>query len=301
LGDFFAGPNAGNLAMTGQYNTADGYNTLSVNTTGGYNLAAGAQALFNNLTGNFNTAVGDDAMKLNLIGGTDVAVGYQALEDATNLNYSTAVGYQALKNSVAIVNFDGEHYIYSPADYNTAIGYQTLLSNTGGSDNIAMGYKAGSAITGSDNIDIGNTGNSGDDNIIRIGTLQTATYLVGTVYANGFALTSDRNAKENFKPIDPRTVLAKVAALPVTEWNYKTEDKDSQHIGPMAQDFQAAFQLSADDKHISVVDEGGVALAAIQGLDQKVEEKDVRIQSQAAEIAELKARLDRLEQAISGN
>jgi len=59
----------------------------------------------------------------------------------------------------------------------------------------------------------------------------------------------------------------------------------------MAQDFQAAFQLSSDDKHISVVDEGGVALAAIQGLNEKLE-------AQRAENAELKARLTRLEQLL---
>ena len=59
----------------------------------------------------------------------------------------------------------------------------------------------------------------------------------------------------------------------------------------MAQDFQAAFRLSPDDKHISVVDEGGVALAAIQGLNQKLDEKD-------AQIAELEKRLDKLEQLL---
>ena len=87
-------------------------------------------------------------------------------------------------------------------------------------------------------------------------------------------------------------MLAKVAALPITEWNYKNNDAGIHHIGPMAQDFQAAFQLSADDRHISVVDEGGVALAAIQGLNQKVEQKE-------AEITQLKARLEKLEQVIS--
>ncbi len=71
-------------------------------------------------------------------------------------------------------------------------------------------------------------------------------------------------------------MLAKVTALPVTEWNYKSDRKDVQHLGPMAQDFQAAFGLDgADDKHISVVDEGGVALAAIQGLNLKLEEQRV--------------------------
>jgi hypothetical protein len=114
----------------------------------------------------------------------------------------------------------------------------------------------------------------------------------GTVTANGVLLTSDRNAKENFKPLSGREVLAKVAALPVTEWNYKSDDSTQKHIGPMAQDFQAAFQLSADDKHISVVDEGGVALAAIQGLNQKLEQKET-------EIIELKARLDKLEKRLA--
>jgi peptidoglycan hydrolase CwlO-like protein len=35
------------------------------------------------------------------------------------------------------------------------------------------------------------------------------------------------------------------------------------------------------------VDEGGVALAAIQGLNQKLQEKDAKIQQQAKEIAQL--------------
>ncbi len=56
--------------------------------------------------------------------------------------------------------------------------------------------------------------------------------------------------------------------------------------------FQAAFQLGTDDKHISVVDGEGVALAAIQGLNQKVEEqlkaKDAEIQDLKQSVAELK-------------
>lgn len=115
----------------------------------------------------------------------------------------------------------------------------------------------------------------------------------GTVYSKGVALTSDRHAKEHFAAISPAEVLDKVAALPISEWNYKTDPPDQKHIGPMAQDFQAAFGLNGnDDKHISVVDEGGVALAAIQGLNQKLQEKD-------AEILDLKTRLDKLEQLLS--
>ncbi|MGP8240133.1 MAG: tail fiber domain-containing protein [Limisphaerales bacterium] len=95
----------------------------------------------------------------------------------------------------------------------------------------------------------------------------------GTVFSRGIALTSDRNLKENFTTLDGQAVLAKVAALPVSGWHYKSDNQGVLHIGPMAQDFHAAFGLNGtDDKHISVVDEGGVALAAIQGLNQKVEE-----------------------------
>lgn len=125
----------------------------------------------------------------------------------------------------------------------------------------------------------------------------------GTVKSKGVVLTSDRGAKENFAPLDTRTVLAKVISLPVTEWNYKDDAADQKHIGPVAQDFHAAFGLNgADDKRISVVDEGGVALAAIQGLNEKVEgrsqEEKNQIESLKAENAELKARLEKLEQFV---
>jgi len=166
-----------------------------------------------------------------------------------------------------------------------------------------LGYLAGYYITGTNNIDIGNYGESGETGIIRLGdpNFQTTTYLAGNVYATSFNPTSDRNAKENFQPVDNQAVLAKVASLPVTQWNFKTESRDVQHIGPMAQDFQAAFQLSADDKHISVVDEGGVALAAIQGLNQKLDEKDAEIQElreKAAKVNSLEKRLNALEQLV---
>jgi hypothetical protein len=99
------------------------------------------------------------------------------------------------------------------------------------------------------------------------------------MYAAGFNILSDRNAKANFADVDLQAVLDRVSSLPVTEWSYKKDSKDVRHIGPMAQDFQAAFQLSSDDKHISVVDEGGVALAAIQGLNEKLKEKDAQVEA----------------------
>jgi hypothetical protein len=120
----------------------------------------------------------------------------------------------------------------------------------------------------------------------------------GGLAVNGtFVSSSDRNAKEHFESVDTREVLEKVAALPLTKWNYKS-DESSRHLGPMAQDFYAAFNVGPDDKHITTVDEGGVALAAIQGLNEKVEAGKARVQKLEAENEELRARLERLEALV---
>ena len=113
---------------------------------------------------------------------------------------------------------------------------------------------------------------------------------LGIMSAPAFNQTSDRNAKENFAPVDARVVLERVVGLPISNWNFKT-DRATRHIGPMAQDFHAAFMLGTDDKHIATVDEGGVALAAIQGLHSIVREK-------VTEIADLKKRLETLERIV---
>jgi len=108
----------------------------------------------------------------------------------------------------------------------------------------------------------------------------TAAYLPpgGT----SFAALSDSNSKTDFRQIEPREILSKVAALPVTAWHYK-HDPQRLYIGPMAQDFHAAFGLGYDDKSISTLDSDGVMYAAIQGLVEELKERD-------KEIAELKTK-----------
>ena len=297
----------GNAALysnrNGSYNTADGFEALFSNTSGSRNTANGNGALFSNTNGDNNTANGFEALFSNTSGWDNTANGFEALSSNTSGSYNTASGLSALfsntSGSYNTANGGSALHLNMSGNYNTANGYSALYDNTSGSYNIALGFQAGYYITtGSSNIDIGNPGAGTDTNIIRIGTSQKATYLVGTVYANGVALTSDRNAKENFTAVNAREVLAKVASLPVTEWNYKTDTKDVQHIGPMAQDFQAAFQLGTDDKHISVVDEGGVALAAIQGLNQKLNEKDAEIQTLKQQNDSLAERLNKLQATV---
>ena len=101
--------------------------------------------------------------------------------------------------------------------------------------------------------------------------------------------SSDRSLKDNITPIDSRSVLERVAQLPITQWKMKAERSGAKHIGPMAQDFYAAFGLGDDDRYIAMGDGEGVALAAIQALYKVVQEKDEQIQ-------QLQQRLERLEE-----
>jgi hypothetical protein len=82
--------------------------------------------------------------------------------------------------------------------------------------------------------------------------------------------SSDSAKKTGFQDVDGDEILAKLAAMPVRTWNYRSEDSSVRHIGPTAQDFRAAFALGDGDKAIATVDADGVSLAAIQALLRRV-------------------------------
>ena len=101
---------------------------------------------------------------------------------------------------------------------------------------------------------------------------------------------SDRNAKRDFEPVDPAALLARLATLEIAEWSYQTEG-DVRHIGPTSQDFHAAFGIGSDDRHITLSDLGGVALAAIQALRDQLDDRDRQIRALEARLAALEERL----------
>ncbi|HAV61163.1 MAG TPA: hypothetical protein DCY13_02220 [Verrucomicrobiales bacterium] len=122
------------------------------------------------------------------------------------------------------------------------------------------------------------------------------TTSTGALLSEGGTWTdfSDRNGKENFAPTDSREVLSKLLGLPVTTWNYKAEGPRYRHMGPVAQDFYAAFGIGIDDKHLAALDANGVALAAIQGLNRKLEEQ---LAARDRTIDALLQRIDNLERS----
>lgn len=110
---------------------------------------------------------------------------------------------------------------------------------------------------------------------------------------------SDRNSKHNIVEVDPDTVLAKVANLPIAEWTYKTDETQARHLGPMAQDFAATFGLGPDNTHIAPGDMAGVSLAAVQALHKQVSAKDAELEALRRQNDELARRLAELEARIS--
>ena len=103
-----------------------------------------------------------------------------------------------------------------------------------------------------------------------------------------WACSSSRETKTDFTTMNPVDVLTRVAGLPMTKWRYRTEASGARHVGPMAEDFHAAFGLGDSTKTINVMDASGIALTAIQGLHQLVKDKDRENDALRGEIELLK-------------
>ncbi len=110
---------------------------------------------------------------------------------------------------------------------------------------------------------------------------------------------SSREAKTGFENLDGQDVLERLANLPVTVWSYKHDGDGIRHVGPMAEDFFAAFNVGTDAHHIAPSDKAGVALVAIQGLRQMVQQRDQKIEELAREKEDLEHRVAALEELVA--
>jgi hypothetical protein len=180
-----------------------------------------------------------------------VAIGYRVTADA---DYAVAIGHRASVNGR-----DGAFVI---ADASTTDSLEASANNQF-SSRYAGGY--------------------------RLYTNATKTTGVGlNAGGSSWNVISDRDRKENFLALDGEDVLLRLRGVPVTRWQYRDEaDRATWHVGPMAQDWHAAFALSGDPLTINMSDFDGVNLAAVQALERRTAE-------QAAEIGALRAEVERL-------
>ena len=305
----------------GNFNVAGG--TGSTIGGGGWNGSAesGNQALgtASTIGGGYGNLISADGGSGTIGGGTQNQISALA---GTNLNLATIGG--GLNNKVTL----GGGTV-GGGNTNTASGFDATVGGgngnsasgaaatvPGGNSNLAQGnlsfaagYRAKAFNNGcftwadSSNADFG----CGVDNSFTA-RATGGVYFVSAINAGGgttagvqlpvggnaWAALSDRNSKINVASVDARLVMEKLATIPISTWNYKTQDAAIRHIGPMAQDFAAAFNVGEDDKHITTIDADGVSLAAIQGLYQIVQEKDRRISQLEAELKTQNATLVRM-------
>ena len=113
--------------------------------------------------------------------------------------------------------------------------------------------------------------------------------------ATGWSVLSDQALKENFVPLDGQEILNRLNLIPITQWNLKSQGASTLHIGPMAQDFYAAFGLGESERHISTIDADGIALLSIQALYQIVLEKDQMLAEQSQQIEQLSQQVNELQ------
>ncbi len=272
---------------------------------GSSNQNAATNAMLGGGQGNTISSAATDAV---LGGGSTNTVSAQYGVIAGGLNnavsgegaYIAAGGYNTASGEGAVV--DGGFNSKASGTFATIPG--GYLNNAAGTFSFAAGARASAAQNGTF---VWSDGSDGDtiltsarayEFLARAAggfTLWTnAASTVGATLAPGsgtWASASDRNLKSDVVALDDADVLAKVAALPVSSWSYKSE-RGVRHVGPMAQDFYAAFGVGEDDKHITSIDEDGVALAAIKALRAE----NARL---LARQAKMQQQLERLAAAVS--
>jgi hypothetical protein len=106
---------------------------------------------------------------------------------------------------------------------------------------------------------------------------------------------ADRGSKDNLVRADPETLLDRLEAMPMYYYEMRGSRTGARYLGPMAQDFKAAFGIGTSDRTINTANAQGVALAAAKGLYARLKRDEQKLAAQDATIAELERRLSLLE------
>jgi trimeric autotransporter adhesin len=276
----FSTATGGGTTASGSYSTAMGYNTTaseSFSTATGAGSTASAQS--STAMGQSTTASGWASTAMGVAttasGGVSTAMGdgttasglaSTAMGSSTTASgsYSTAMGLETTASGL----------------YSTAMGESTRASGT---FSTAMGRRAstqgfsgsfvyGDATTNGDTVRASMTHQATWRTTGGFRVFTNSALTTGCSIAAGggaWSCTSSRLEKENFAAVDGEEVLRRLRDVPVTSWNGIAEGPEVRHIGPMAQDWHAAFALNDDPLTIHQGDLAGVSLAAVQALDER--------------------------------
>ena len=269
----------------GYYSWAGGNRTTA---SGNNSVAFGEQTT---ASGAYGVAAGNASV---CSGSACVALGHTVRAGGTG---SVALGYLVTANN----------------DYSTALGYRA--SNNGRTGTFVWGdQSAADSVLNQANNEFRIRAAGG----VRLRTSAAANSVLGTNSNTGcdmaagtgaWSCSSSRTIKEAFAAVDPEDILRRLRETPVSTWSYIAEKRRARHLGPVAEDFRAAFGLGSDDTSIGLADIDGVNFVAAQALEartaalqQRLDESAARVEALEAELAatrsrllELAARLSRLE------
>ena len=235
----------------------------------------------------FNTAYGESALGSNGTGCCNTAIGEDAL----------------------VSNIDG--------NWNTALGTNALIILPTGFNNTALGSGAGANLTSGDsNIYISNQGVATESNTIRIGDIQTATFVAGisgtavvgdavVVDANGQlgTVASAARFKKEIRPMD-KTSEAILALKPVS-FQYKSDSKGTPQFGLIADEVAKVnpdlvvrdrkgeiYSIRYEAVNAMLLNEFLKEHGTVQVLKSTVAKQEARIAQQQKGMEAVTARLD---------
>lgn len=272
VGDVRAGVTRDHDMFSSSLTTGDEWDAMNV---GDFSVAMGNSTKANGTSsfavGSATVASGMAAVAMGdgsvASGAASVALGYHA---HTNSRQGTFVF--ADRSTVDVLRAGVNH----SANWRVSGGFRLFTSS-----NLSTGVTIQSGAS------VSNWGQSG-----AVISTSTGAYLsTGGVWTNA----SDVNRKHQIEAVSGEEVLDRLRGLPIQTWSYRSEPASVRHMGPMAQDFRAAFGLGTDSTSIATVDADGVALAAAQALEARTREQNTRLDALQAENTELRARLDALE------
>jgi hypothetical protein len=233
------------------------------------------------IMGGWGNTIHDGADQSVILGGTGNSI-------EGGCSQSFIIGSGCTAGSTNTITIGLECHAWEP--YNVAIGWAAHASN---GDSLSVNFNGGTtfdnAISDSIAFNCGAGFYLGKNQVSssipegRFLNTSTGAYLTdGGTWTNN----SDRNLKCNILPVDTKVILDKIASLPISFWEY-TAESGTRHIGPMAQDFFAAFEVGSSDTSLSTIDVDGVALAAIQALNEKVNYLEALVQEMERKISNL--------------
>ncbi|MFI6287754.1 tail fiber domain-containing protein [Streptomyces sp. NPDC051018] len=120
---------------------------------------------------------------------------------------------------------------------------------------------------------------------------RAASRMTGAVWSP-VASTAEQGQVQSCEPVNGFKLLDEVLKLPVSTWRYTADPPEVRHLGPMAQDWWAAFGVGVDDKTICCTDANGVSIVAIQALHRLLAETQGELVSLREQVDLLRARQD---------